>query len=147
LEPRILINLLRGEIWARAENGFVKGRDGVSREELDFRQCSSESSGGDKKQWLSKISSCPKGLIEMLNSRACRSAIMFNDVLTMEKCKALVKRLANCSFPFQCAHGRPSMVVLGGLERTTVQDDLEGAGDFKNAFDKWQADIGKSLDG
>jgi DNA mismatch repair protein MLH3 len=158
LEPRILINLLRGEIWARAENGFVKGRDGVSREELDFRQCSSESSGGDKKQWLSKISSCPKGLIEMLNSRACRSAIMFNDVLTMEKCKALVKRLANCSFPFQCAHGRPSMVVLGGLGAwepgdgqllgwTTVQDNLEGAGDFKNAFDKWQADIGKGLDG
>lgn len=155
LEPRILINLLRGEIWARAENGFVKGRDGVSREELDFRQCSSESSGGDKKQWLSKISSCPKGLIEMLNSRACRSAIMFNDVLAMEKCKALVKRLANCSFPFQCAHGRPSMVVLGGLgawepgdgQPSTVQDNLEGAGDFKNAFDKWQADIGKGLDG
>lgn len=83
---------------------------------------------------------------------------MFNDVLTTEKCKALVKRLANCSFPFQCAHGRPSMVVLGGLGpweagdgqplgRTTVQDNLEGAGDFKNAFDKWQADIGKGLDG
>jgi DNA mismatch repair protein MLH3 len=158
LEPKILINLLRGEIWARAENGFVKSRDGVSREEPDFRQCSSESSGGHKKQWLSKISSCPKGLIEMLNSRACRSAIMFNDVLTTEECKALVKRLANCSFPFQCAHGRPSMVVLGGLGpwepgdgqplgRTTVQDNLEGAGDFKNAFDKWQADIGKGLDG
>ena len=83
---------------------------------------------------------------------------MFNDVLSMEKCKALVKRLANCSFPFQCAHGRPSMVVLGGLGawepgdgqplgRTTVQDNLEGAGDFKNAFDKWQAEIGKGLDG
>ena len=155
LEPKILINLLRAEIWARAENGFVKSKDGVSREGPDFRQCSSESSGGDKKQWLSKISSCPKGLIEMLNSRACRSAIMFNDVLTMEKCKALVKRLANCSFPFQCAHGRPSMVVLGGLgawepgyeQPSTVQGNLEGAGDFKNAFDKWQADIGKGLDG
>jgi DNA mismatch repair protein MLH3 len=154
LEPKILINLLRSEIWTRAENGFVKSKDEVSREGPDFRRCSSESSGGDEKQWLSKISSCPKGLIEMLNSRACRSAIMFNDVLSREKCKALVKRLANCSFPFQCAHGRPSMVALGGLGawdpedgqplgRTTVQDDLEGAGDFKNAFDKWQADIGK----
>ena len=83
---------------------------------------------------------------------------MFNDELSREKCKALIKRLANCSFPFQCAHGRPSMVALGGLGawdpedgellgRTTVQDDLEGAGDFKNAFDKWQADIGKGSDG
>lgn len=143
LEPKILINLLRSEIWARAENGFVKSKDEFSREGPDFWLCSSQSS---EKQWLSKISSCPKGLIEMLNSRACKSAIMFNDVLSMEKCKVLVKRLANCRFPFQCAHGRPSMVVLGGLERT-VQDDLEGAGDFKNAFDKWQADIGKGLDG
>jgi DNA mismatch repair protein MLH3 len=158
LEPKILINLLRNEIWTRTENGFVKSKDEVSSEGPDFRRCSSESSGGDKKQWLSKISSCPKGLIKMLNSRACRSAIMFNDVLSMEKCKALVKRLANCSFPFQCAHGRPSMVALGGLGawepgdgqplgRTTVQDNLEGGGDFMNAFDKWQADIGKSLDG
>ena len=72
---------------------------------------------------------------------------MFNDVLSLEKCKALVKRLANCGFPFQCAHGRPSMIVLGGLERTSVQDDLEGVGDFKNAFDKWQADIVKGSDG
>jgi DNA mismatch repair protein MLH3 len=158
LEPKILINLLRNEIWTRAENGFVKSKDEVSSEGPDFRQCSPESSGGEKKQWLSKISSCPKSLIEMLNSRACRSAIMFNDVLSREKCKALVKRLANCSFPFQCAHGRPSMVALGSLgawepgdgqllDRTTVQDNLEGADDFKNAFDKWQADIGKGSDG
>jgi DNA mismatch repair protein MLH3 len=146
LEPKILINLLRSEIWIRAENGFVKSKDEFSREGPDFWLCSSQSSDGGEKQWLSKISSCPKGLIEMLNSRACKSAIMFNDVLSMEKCKVLVKRLANCRFPFQCAHGRPSMVVLGGLERT-VQDDLEGAGDFKNAFDKWQTDIGKGLDG
>jgi DNA mismatch repair protein MLH3 len=147
LEPKILINLLRSEIWTRAENGFVKSKDEVSREGPDFWRYCSQSSGGDEKQWLSKISSCPKGLIEMLNSRACRSAIMFNDVLPMEKCKVLVKRLATCGFPFQCAHGRPSMVALGGLGRTAVQDNLEGASDFKNAFDKWQAGIGKGSDG
>lgn len=37
---------------------------------------------------------------------------MFNDVLSMTECEALVRRLGQCSFPFQCAHGRPSMVPL-----------------------------------
>lgn len=37
---------------------------------------------------------------------------MFNDVLSTEECKRLVERLAGCAFPFQCAHGRPSMVPL-----------------------------------
>jgi DNA mismatch repair protein MLH3 len=149
LEPKILINLLRSEVWTRAENGCLTSKDGVSGERLDFWRRSSQSSVGDEKQWLSKISSCPRGLIEMLNSRACRSAIMFNDVLSMEKCKALVKRLANCSFPFQCAHGRPSMVALGGLEPWEPDDGqlLGQTADFKKAFDKWQADIGEGSGG
>lgn len=37
---------------------------------------------------------------------------MFNDELTEEECKQLVRRLSRCAFPFQCAHGRPSMVPL-----------------------------------
>lgn len=40
---------------------------------------------------------------------------MFNDPLTMEQCNDLVKRLTDCAFPFQCAHGRPSMVPLVDL--------------------------------
>jgi DNA mismatch repair protein MLH3 len=42
-------------------------------------------------------------------------AIMFNDPLTLEQCNDLVKRLTDCAFPFQCAHGRPSMVPLVDL--------------------------------
>lgn len=37
---------------------------------------------------------------------------MFNDSLSIDRCQDLVIRLANCVFPFQCAHGRPSMVPL-----------------------------------
>ena len=33
-------------------------------------------------------------------------AIKFGDKLTREECEALVASLANCQFPFQCAHGR-----------------------------------------
>lgn len=44
---------------------------------------------------------------------------MFNDVLTKGQCEALVGKLAVCNFPFQCAHGRPSLVPVvelgGGL--------------------------------
>jgi len=37
---------------------------------------------------------------------------MFNDVLSREECEGLVRRLATCAFPFQCAHGRPSIAPL-----------------------------------
>lgn len=40
---------------------------------------------------------------------------MFNDALSAEECEGLVRRLARCAFPFQCAHGRPSLVPLVDL--------------------------------
>ena len=152
LDSKILIDFLRSEVWARFEDSSTNSTIRFTREESDFGQSDSGGYCGNQKRWLSKISSCPKGLIEMLNSRACRSAIMFNDILSIEECKALVKRLVKCSFPFQCAHGRPSMVALGGLgtadarhgrplEPGTEQEDVEGGGDFAKAFDSWQAKI------
>ncbi|KAI8638060.1 hypothetical protein BD408DRAFT_447080 [Parasitella parasitica] len=58
------------------------------------------------------FNTCPRGILEMLKSRACRSAIMFNDTLDLEECSTIVKKLSNCNFPFQCAHGRPSAVPI-----------------------------------
>ncbi|OBZ90177.1 DNA mismatch repair protein MutL [Choanephora cucurbitarum] len=55
---------------------------------------------------------CPKGILEILKSKACRSAIMFNDSLSLEQCQALVDKLSKCNFPFQCAHGRPSVIPI-----------------------------------
>lgn len=40
---------------------------------------------------------------------------MFNDTLTHDECAQLVSRLSRCAFPFQCAHGRPSMAPLVDL--------------------------------
>lgn len=40
---------------------------------------------------------------------------MFNDELTHSECEDLMSRLSQCSFPFQCAHGRPSMAPLFDL--------------------------------
>ena len=93
IEPKVLIELIRTEAWKRSENG-----SSVTRQ------------------------ACPQGLLDMLNSRACRSAIMFNDELTKEEAQTLVQRLGDCKFPFQCAHGRPSMIPLVDLGTSSCTD-------------------------
>ncbi|KAI9497884.1 histidine kinase-like ATPase [Zychaea mexicana] len=55
---------------------------------------------------------CPRGMMRILRSKACRGAIMFNDSLTLEQCRWLIQALSSCRFPFQCVHGRPSMIPL-----------------------------------
>lgn len=56
--------------------------------------------------------SMPPAIRRILNSKACRGAIMFGDVLSYAECRQLLQSLAACSNPFQCAHGRPSAVPL-----------------------------------
>lgn len=65
--------------------------------------------------WVTYFHSCPRGILELLHSRACRSAIMFNDVLSIKECEGLVQRVSRCAFPFQCAHGRPTMAPVVDL--------------------------------
>lgn len=110
IEPKILIELLRGELWKREELGL---KSKAPPSPTLSRPSSTPSSTNPV--WLSRISSCPSPILDMLNSRSCRSAIMFNDILTIDECNSLIARLAKCVFPFQCAHGRPSMVPLAGL--------------------------------
>ncbi|KAL9097317.1 MAG: hypothetical protein Q9165_000744 [Trypethelium subeluteriae] len=102
LEPKHIINLMRSEIW-------TDGKPASARDDETL-------STTDSHAWLQRIGNCPRGILDLINSRACRSAVMFNDRLSLVDCRALVKRLADCAFPFQCAHGRPSMVPLVNLE-------------------------------
>jgi len=85
----------------------------------------------------------------MLNSRACRSAIMFNDELSHEQCKVLIRRLADCAFPFQCAHGRPSLVPLVDLAVLDMGnasgEEREEAG-FRKAFVRWRESLREDKD-
>ena len=105
-EPRLIIELLRAEVWERGSR--VAQTEGAATNRSH--------------SWIQMIVNCPKGIVEMLNSRACRSAIMFNDVLSNEDCSRLIARLADCVLPFQCAHGRPSMVPILGLEALRGQE-------------------------
>jgi DNA mismatch repair protein MLH3 len=99
-DPRVLITFLRSAVWKYADTTNI----------LPPRHTTDEDS--ESTSWVKRLSTCPEGLIDLINSRACRSAIMFNDELSLDECEELVGKLAKCLFPFMCAHGRPSMVPL-----------------------------------
>lgn len=54
----------------------------------------------------------PPAVLRLLASKACRRAIMFGDMLTLEQCQEVLNALARCDLPFQCAHGRPTVAPL-----------------------------------
>jgi DNA mismatch repair protein MLH3 len=139
LFPKLLIDLLRSEIWSRVDSGKT-----LPAVRFDVPPV--------EEGWIERIGSCPKALLDMINSRACRSAVMFNDVLSIRECEELMAKLAKCAFPFMCAHGRVSMVPIGlvGGDRESVSDDRHGrlglgkvAADerpFSDAFKGWKAE-------
>ncbi|EHK16044.1 uncharacterized protein TRIVIDRAFT_163354 [Trichoderma virens Gv29-8] len=101
-EPRLLVELMRKEIWKLDDEGIMPPRPRSAGRTAEQAQPSTADFHG-----------CPRGILELLHSRAC--AIMFNDALSAEECELLVRQLARCAFPFQCAHGRPSLVPLVDL--------------------------------
>ncbi|KAI9680527.1 MAG: DNA mismatch repair protein [Caeruleum heppii] len=133
-DPRLVIDLLRAEIWTRSES---KPSTNMSARRANTHAVAAHASSDPSSlrtppeplpSWLSSLSTCPRGLIDLLNSRACRSAIMFNDALSASECRALVSRLATCRFPFICAHGRVSMVPLVAVPRSSAGADAGGEG-------------------
>lgn len=52
-------------------------------------------------------------------TRACKAAVKAHDRLNPEDVRQLVLRLSRCSQPFQCPHGRPSIVEIrsGDMEK------------------------------
>lgn len=161
LEPHVLIDLMRREIWSSEEDGRKPFQSKKTFETKDADQDLELSDGDDvvhkgisassaSRSWVQQMNGCPQGIVDLLNSRACRTAIMFNDPLNIEECQALISRLARCAFPFQCAHGRPSMVPILDLRslsetaaslpldldiRASAYDDSDGMSlNFVEAF-------------
>jgi DNA mismatch repair protein MLH3 len=132
-DPQVLITFLRTAVWKYADADHLPPQV----DELDPRHVSSS----DPAAWVRRVSSCPEGLIDLVNSRACRSAIMFNDELSMEECSDLVRRLCGCVFPFMCAHGRPSMIPLvdiGTALSSEIATEHTANGGFVTAWKRWQ---------
>ncbi|KAI8349112.1 hypothetical protein B0O80DRAFT_531963 [Mortierella sp. GBAus27b] len=71
------------------------------------------------------MSGCPRGILEIVKSKACRSAIMFDQELSQRQCEELIRNLGLCTFPFQCAHGRPSTVPLAIWDQDVEQDEQQ----------------------
>ncbi|KAL1566679.1 DNA mismatch repair protein MLH3 isoform X1 [Salvia divinorum] len=61
-------------------------------------------------------STIPPSVHRVLNSKACRGAIMFGDTLMPSECSLIVDELKQTSLCFQCAHGRPTTVPLVNLD-------------------------------
>ncbi|MCJ1323586.1 DNA mismatch repair protein [Thelotrema lepadinum] len=138
VEPKVLIEMLRSEAWKLDE---ISSRNNLSPRKSQ----SSQRDAKESANWVQRINSCPQGLVDMLNSRSCRSAIMFNDELSLQQCEELIERLAECHFPFQCAHGRPTMVPLvdlggpntiGDGDRDTDSRSAKGL-EFRTALETW----------
>ncbi|RYH30745.1 hypothetical protein EON65_04330 [archaeon] len=64
----------------------------------------------------------PSAIARILASKACRRAIKFNTALPKEQAAEMLAALSSTDMPFQCAHGRPSVVPLADLSE---YDDVQ----------------------
>ncbi len=58
----------------------------------------------------------PPAVARIFASKACKTAIKFGDEVSHENICRLIQDLSKTNFPFQCAHGRPSLVPLGNIQ-------------------------------
>ena len=54
----------------------------------------------------------PQAVKRVLAYKACHGALRFGDQLELQDCQTLLHKLSQCKLPFQCAHGRPTIVPL-----------------------------------
>ncbi|KFZ09404.1 hypothetical protein V501_05576, partial [Pseudogymnoascus sp. VKM F-4519 (FW-2642)] len=80
LDPKMAIELIRREVWG------VDGKGGAAPSRLVRENGGTYGEGETTPDWVSRMQGCPAGILEMLNSRACRGAVMFNDVLEPLEC-------------------------------------------------------------
>ncbi|KAF3830999.1 hypothetical protein GH733_002237 [Mirounga leonina] len=67
----------------------------------------------------------PLTVQKVLASQACHGAIKFNDGLSPEESRRLIEGLSRCQLPFQCAHGRPSMLPLADTEHLGQEGQIK----------------------
>ncbi|CAG8566095.1 17683_t:CDS:10, partial [Gigaspora margarita] len=124
VDSRVTQELLRQHLYWLEDTGGI----GINNVEVEKRLNANE-----QNDWKTIIRQCPRGIIDILNSKACRGAIKFNDKLTLNQCQELISELAFCDFPFQCAHGRPSMIPIIYLDEfaKTTQTSCRNKPQFK----------------
>uniref|UniRef100_A0A4X2LFG5 MutL homolog 3 n=1 Tax=Vombatus ursinus TaxID=29139 RepID=A0A4X2LFG5_VOMUR len=89
----------------REANEVRRGRPTVTKSILELLQTTGGAQG-----------TLPLTIQKVLASQACHGAIKFNDSLSLEESCRLIEALSRCQLPFQCAHGRPSMLPLADVD-------------------------------
>lgn len=54
--------------------------------------------------------------INKIITKACKSAVKANDILSMAECSRLLEDLAKCENPYSCPHGRPTFIKMTKYE-------------------------------
>lgn len=54
--------------------------------------------------------------VSRIITKACKSAVKANDILSMAECKRLLEDLAKCENPYSCPHGRPTFIKMTKYE-------------------------------
>jgi DNA mismatch repair protein MLH3 len=54
----------------------------------------------------------PPAFHRIIASKACRRAVKFGSKLSMAEYESMIQRLARTKQPFQCAHGRPTVIPI-----------------------------------
>ncbi|XP_036887012.1 DNA mismatch repair protein Mlh3 isoform X3 [Sturnira hondurensis] len=67
----------------------------------------------------------PLTVQKVLASQACHGAIKFNDGLSLGESYRLIEALSQCQLPFQCAHGRPSMLPLADMDHLEQEKQVK----------------------
>mmetsp|Transcript_85646 Transcript_85646/g.171032 ORF Transcript_85646/g.171032 Transcript_85646/m.171032 type:complete len:122 (+) Transcript_85646:962-1327(+) len=86
----------------------VQSTDLAEKAMIEYAEVLDATSGGS--------TMAPPAVLRVLASKACRRAVMFGDTLDLAKCQTILSNLAQCELPFQCAHGRPTLVLLASLD-------------------------------
>jgi len=104
--------------------GFDTGTDGGRIAGVNAVRRYAGMSGGSSADGIvgSSIIRLPKA-IAMFASRACRSSIMIGTVLSHKEQSNILKKLDQCQFPWNCAHGRPTMSHIRSLVKCLREDD------------------------
>ncbi|GKT27350.1 hypothetical protein ADUPG1_013784 [Aduncisulcus paluster] len=74
------------------------------------------------------VPSCPlpPSIFKIVAYRACLSSIVSGDTLSMDEMNTIIRQACECEFPFYCAHGRPVVVPLVRLVRTSLVPKITG---------------------
>ncbi|KAG8514261.1 DNA mismatch repair protein Mlh3 [Galemys pyrenaicus] len=113
----------------REANELRRGRSTIAKSIVEVRQLQLLG------KWLSDLVEFLREQVENKHGRPGNThnlvsvfhpgAIKFNDGLSLEESRRLMEALSWCQLPFQCAHGRPSMLPLADIDHLVQEKQIK----------------------